>query len=368
MGAPELRRGIELTDHGSWTAAAAPNHGGFLCLDPLSAEWLRAQYEAGGPISEEGLDSKESADLMASLRRAGFTTDSTIDDRRIRATRRGIEISGPGRWLAAGYRVGLRGAVHPVGTALLGLVGLAGGLALLWNRGSVGVPADISPALVIAALLLLEILATLVHEAAHALVLIHHGRNVRRVGFGFYWGAISFYVDAGEALLLKRENRARQSIAGPFADFVTAGISTLVALSIGGPAGSVLLMFATLTWVGIAMNLVPFLELDGYWFLADLLDRPQLRAEARHSAALWWSRMPGASVWLTTYWIVSGGFGIALLLIGCWGWWLVVGDLVRSLTGQGVVGLVLAAPLVLPMVATWVSLGVQAVAHSRSHR
>ena len=43
------------------------------------------------------------------------------------------------------------------------------------------------------------------------------------VGIGFYWGALTFYVDASQALFLPRRTRMLQASAGILTDLVVCG-------------------------------------------------------------------------------------------------------------------------------------------------
>ena len=61
-----------------------------------------------------------------------------------------------------------------------------------------------SPATQVLLLLVLGLATSLIHEFAHAVVLVHYGRTPRYAGFGLYWGAVSFYVDSTPALTLPR--------------------------------------------------------------------------------------------------------------------------------------------------------------------
>ena len=104
-------------------------------------------------------------------------------------------------------------------------------------------------------------------------------RHVGLVGVGFYWGALTFYVDASQALFLPRRTRMLQSSAGILTDLVVCGSASIVAMAGGDATWAVVLReFAVLGYLNIIINAVPLLELDGYWFLADALDRPTLAA------------------------------------------------------------------------------------------
>jgi hypothetical protein len=171
------------------------------------------------------------------------------------------------------------------GATTLGLVAVAG-LALFIDQIANGdklTGSAASPILAVVTLRILSLASVGPNETARALVNVRNRRQVGRFGVGFYWGALTFYVDASEALFLTRRTRMLQSAAGILSDFF-CGLASTVAIS-GGNAlwGIVLREFAVLGYLNIVINSVPLLELDGYWILADALDRPTLQRDARQA-------------------------------------------------------------------------------------
>jgi putative peptide zinc metalloprotease protein len=351
-------------DHGSWLVLSAPDRGGFLRLSPSEAAWLRS-----GPSGEVAAP-PDARDLLDDLADGGFLEGTQPDARAVRVMPHGLEFQGAQRPLATLYQLGLRHLLRPSAVAACALVALAGAVALViqlaWGRPLA--TEVLSPVIAGLVLLALDLLATLLHEMAHALYLTHCGRTVRGVGFGFYWGSLSFFVDAGEALLLPRRQRMAQAAAGPFADAVLAGAASLLALLAEGPAQSLLLTFAVFGWLSVAGNLVPFLELDGYWILADLLDRPQLRREAWQAAHQTLRGRRQGLTGLALYGITSIAFGVILVGAALWVWWWVVGDLLFALAHEGPLGWFVAAALALPVLASWATLLLQLVIRAALRR
>ena len=79
--------------------------------------------------------------------------------------------------------------------------------------------------------------------------------------------------------MMDRGQRIVQSFAGPYAELIIAGAASLVAWAFpdwGHRAGPVQVR-ASLNYFVIFLNLVPLLELDGYWILSDLIQVPDLR-------------------------------------------------------------------------------------------
>jgi putative peptide zinc metalloprotease protein len=197
--------------------------------------------------------------------------------------------------------------------------------------------------------LLLTLALAAAHEFGHAVALVHYGGTPRRAGFGFYWGAISFYVDSSDALTLPRRARVVQALAGLAVDVVTVcGVAILAHVAPSVLLAGVFWRVALLGATDIAVNLPPLLQLDGHWALADYLDEPDLAARAR--AALGRLLRGGGTNhwWLQLYGAASLTGGLALLLGSGYIWWIVVDDLLTSLfTGnlaEILVGVLLVGP------------------------
>ena len=107
---------------------------------------------------------------------------------------------------------------------------------------------------------------------------MHNKRRVISAGFFIFFGSPSFFVDACDSLMLDRRHRIPQSFAGPFAELVLAGVASIVMFATPGTMlAAFLYRFALLNLFLIFMNLVPLLELDGYWIFSDLIQMPDLR-------------------------------------------------------------------------------------------
>ena len=127
-------------------------------------------------------------------------------------------------------------------------------------------------------LIVLGWVLTFSHELGHAAVLIHHDRRIKNAGFMLYFGSPAFFVDASDGLMLDRGPRIMQSVAGPFAELVLAGASSILLFFLPhGGLAELLYRFSILNYFVIFLNLIPLLELDGYWILSDLIQVPDLR-------------------------------------------------------------------------------------------
>jgi hypothetical protein len=119
-------------------------------------------------------------------------------------------------------------------------------------------PVSGTPALEVALMIVFGIAATICHELAHAVTLIHYGRTPRRAGFGFYWGAISFFVDSTPAMTLPPNARVIQALAGLGVDAVaTASFAIAAHLVPNMLLAIVFWRLAILGGVEILINLAP---------------------------------------------------------------------------------------------------------------
>jgi putative peptide zinc metalloprotease protein len=122
------------------------------------------------------------------------------------------------------------------------------------------------------------LVALLVHEAGHAFTTKHFGREVPRVGIGWYWFGPVAYVDTSDMWLEGRWPRIAVSLAGPYTNLVLGSLASIAAWFVPNAVlSAVLLEFALLSYLGVLLNLNPLMEFDGYYVLSDLLEKPNLR-------------------------------------------------------------------------------------------
>jgi CRP-like cAMP-binding protein/Zn-dependent protease len=264
------------------------------------------------------------------------------------------------RWL---YRAGLRVFFARPVVVLGAVLGAAGVVAfVVLVRGGTFSLSGSSVAGEFLILLTLNYVLTFLHELGHALVIVHYGRKVKAAGFMVYFGSPAFFVEASDALMLDRRQRIVQAFAGPFAELMVAGAASLFALAFPEAAiSSVLYKFAVLNYFVLFMNLVPLLELDGYWILSDLIQVPDLRprslAFVRHD--LWHKlrtrdRLTKVEAGLALYGIVGVAFAAFSFYTGFFFWREIFGGLIADLWNGGPVtrfllvalGFLVAGPVV----------------------
>ena len=270
-----------------WEAELVPKMDGTRTVGELVVDRMSAG---------DGLDAEAVTDLVLALHAGGFLdpvpipTDELIADRldpssparkKLKRFARtlSIEWTGADRFVRACYRWVLRPFFRwPVAAAsgAIALLGLVAFLDVLSSgRFSLG---DRSAPIESAILLALAFFLTFMHELGHAVVIARYERKVKSAGFMIYFGSPAFFVEASDSLMLERRQRILQSFAGPFAELVIAGVAALAVFAFpDGPAASLLYRFALLNYLVIFLNLIPMLELDGYWILSDLIQVPDLR-------------------------------------------------------------------------------------------
>lgn len=309
------------------------------------------------------------ATVVSDLVELGILSDKDVqrpigDARRSRAvqwTRSGLMIPGiaaPARVL---NRVFTPFVMSTAGKAALAAVMVAGVMSLLAGRPNVP-PVSENPALEVALMLTLGLVATLAHELAHAVALVHYGLTPRRAGFGFYWGAVSFFVDSTPALTLPRRARVVQALVGLAVDSVTVCVFAIAAQLVDSPIWAIVCWrLALLMLVEIVVNLAPVLQVDGHWALADWLDEPDLAPRARRAlGAALRGRPHDGQRGLAVYGAVSLAAGIALLGAMTATYWATTADLIIALFSGNVfdiaLGLYYVAPIALGVLLSFAGL------------
>lgn len=224
------------------------------------------------------------------------------------------------------------------------LTAIAGGIAFIGLAGSDRFGLfRASAALDGVILIVLNLVLIFLHELGHAMVLVHHGRRVKSAGFMIYFGSPAFFVDSTDGLLMERRERIIQAWAGPYAEFVIAGaVSLYAALVPDSPAAELLYRFALLNYFVIFINLVPLLELDGYWIFSDLIQVPDLRRMSLNFVRydLWHKiakriRMSKQEAALAAYGLLGIAFTIFSLYMGLRFWWRLFGGFVLKMWNGG---------------------------------
>jgi putative peptide zinc metalloprotease protein len=338
-------------------------------------------------LQEEGdLDVGSVAGLVRLLHENGFLdpqpidVDSMIDQAlhptdnlksSVQAWIRNLRIdwSGAERLIQMLYRRALRPLFTPVGAVLTALLAVAGFVALVAvvRRGG----EHFGSGSIIGSVLLFVIswTSTFSHEVAHAAVITHYGRRVHGAGFLLYFGSPAFFVDATDSLMLDRNKRILQSFAGPYAEMLLASVGTILLWFYPDSWFSpVLFTFAVIGYYEVCLNLIPLLELDGYWILSDFIQVPDLRPRSlqfiQHD--LWHKLRTGEGftrqeIGLGIYGLLGILFTILSIYVAILFWQAIVGDFLARLWSVGLWGrvvlLLVALILVGPIIRGLIALG-----------
>ena len=203
------------------------------------------------------------------------------EEHRVRqfVTTLGVEFKSPGRVVHWLHDHGLEWALTKPFVLLSLFVAISGVLAFVHNvRSKLFGLTGKSLAIGFVVLLAIQYFGVFVHELGHALVLIHHGRRMKSAGFRIYFGCPAFFVDASDGLMMDRNQRILQAFAGPYGQSIMAGVASIVAWAFPQwTISETLYRYTVLAYLNIFLNLIPLLELDGYWMLSDWLRTPDLR-------------------------------------------------------------------------------------------
>jgi putative peptide zinc metalloprotease protein len=137
------------------------------------------------------------------------------------------------------------------------------------------------------------IVAKSMHELGHAALATRFGVRVARMGVAFMVGAPVLYTDVSESWkLTDRRHRLMIASAGVLTEFAIAGFATLGWCFVqDGPFKNACYFLATTSWViTLLVNASPFLRMDGYFVLSDLLDMPNLTGRSSALSRAWLRR------------------------------------------------------------------------------
>jgi CRP-like cAMP-binding protein len=259
----------------------------------------------------------------------------------------------PVKWL---YDHGFRYALSKP-FALLSLFVIAGGFAAFIaniRSGLFGLYGE-SIAVGFFVLLAVQYFMIGVHELGHALVLVKNGRRIKGAGFMIYFGCPAFYVDSSDGLMMERGQRILQAFAGPFAQSIGAGLASILAWAFPQLIVSeTLYAYTVLAYLNIFLNLIPLLELDGYWMLSDWLRTPDLRPRSmefmQHDLLYKLrtrERFTRAEMGLLLYAVFGVIASVLLIFSGYLGWKVLFGNVVSTLWEGGLYTRILLVALAL---------------------
>jgi len=175
------------------------------------------------------------------------------------------------------------------------------------------------------AVVLALVMASLVlHEFGHAAACRAFGAKEGEIGFAIYLVFPVFYCDVSDAWKLTRRERAALDLAGLYMQ----GLFAALMLGVYVACGRELFLW---TFLAISAsyipNLNPFLKMDGYWFLSDMLgvanlsqrvgellrgDLSTMRGMSRAMALLTYLYLAASIVYMAGFFYWVGRYAVAL--------------------------------------------------------
>lgn len=119
----------------------------------------------------------------------------------------------------------------------------------------------------------------LIHELSHGVCCKHYGGKVTRLGLTFYLSSFIWFCDTTSSYNFKSKlARIMVSLAGPLSTLLLLGIFVWAYYFSESEAFQLLwLALSIVTTFGLIMNFNPFIRMDSYYILSDLLEVNNLR-------------------------------------------------------------------------------------------
>ncbi|MGC4746651.1 hypothetical protein ACLQ28_13450 [Micromonospora sp. DT201] len=245
--------------------------------------------------------------------------------------------------------------------ALLAVLAVTGYVAVHLPDLLGGVSGGHRPLAAIVAAVVITWLIVFLHECAHGLTCRHFGGRVTEIGVMWRFPLLAPYCKVDDIVLFTPRRRVATAFAGVFVSMLT--LVPFTAIRIWAEPGALhdlagtMLLFGTAT---AALNLVPFLRLDGYHMLSHALNLADLRADTYR----FWGRLLRGGPRATTsyrrrerwiyigYGIASAVFAVTLLTLLIQFWYA---SLARWVGGGWAVAVLVAEALVLLAFAAYVA-------------
>lgn len=236
--------------------------------------------------------------LISKLANAGFVKHVETNDA---ATRKGLSFMGKimahlrrllefryafgdaDKWLTKAYRKGVNKIFTRMGKLLFATIAICGFITFFVTTNETIETFKLMPNVwwLFAGLVPATILSVALHELGHAFAAKSYGHEVHYMGVGWFWVSPVAFTDTSDMWLAARGPRIMVNLAGVCMDSLVAGVCSLLILVIANPyIQAFLWMFALYTYINAFRMLSPLQELDGYYVLMDVVEKPHLRQAA----------------------------------------------------------------------------------------
>ncbi len=125
------------------------------------------------------------------------------------------------------------------------------------------------------AVIAISVAAGAFHEVGHATAARYGGAKPGVMGVGIYLMLPVFYTDVTDAYRLDRRGRLRTDLGGLYFNVIAILIAGGVYL---GTGAAILLVFIGLSQLEMLYQFLPFVRMDGYYVVSDLIGVPNLFA------------------------------------------------------------------------------------------
>ena len=157
-------------------------------------------------------------------------------------------------------------------TVIAGLIAVDVWLFFVHGLGS-GIRSTVQQPAVFLLVMAVVVVSAALHELGHAAACAYGGAKPGGMGAGIYVVWPAFYTDVTDAYRLNRGGRLRTDLGGVYVNAIIV-IITAGGYAVTGYEPLVLLCF--LLQIVVLQQMLPFLRLDGYYVLSDLVGVPDL--------------------------------------------------------------------------------------------
>jgi putative peptide zinc metalloprotease protein len=187
------------------------------------------------------------------------------------------------KWLTQVYNKGVHRVFSRLGKLIFASIAIAGFFTFFYMTNDTIETFKLMPDVwwLFVALVPATLISVALHELGHAFAVKSFGYEVHYMGVGWFWVSPVAFTDTSDMWLSTRGPRTLVNLAGVCMDVLVAGVCSLLLFVIANPyIQAFLWMFALYTYINAFRMLSPLQELDGYYVLMDLVDKPHLRQAA----------------------------------------------------------------------------------------